>query len=740
MVGSAIYRHLKKNKNNNLIIKSKSELDLCEQTQVDNFLSSSKIDQIYIAAAKVGGIFINSTKPAEFIYKNLMIETNLIHSAYKNNIKKILFLGSSCIYPKNCKQPMKEEYLLSGKLETTNQAYSISKIAGINLCKFYTEQYGKSKNIDYRNVMPTNLYGENDTYSLNDSHVIPALLLKFHLGKINNTKSINVWGSGLAKREFLEVNDLAKACCKVMNLPKKTYYGLIGGNDFLNIGTGQDITIKKLAYIIKDVTGYDGKIIFDKSKPDGMKRKLLDVRRIKKIGWKPLVKINKGIQNVYTDFLLNYKINLKQTNAIKKIKIKDHNDKHLNHPLVRSSWGKNERDSLQKVISSNQFTMGKQVKRFEQQFSKFVNSKYAVMVNSGSSANLLMVASLFYKKKNFLKRGDEVIVPSVSWSTSYFPLYQYGLKLIFVDIDKETLTFDINQLKKAITKKTRLILAVNLLGNANNFSEINKIIKKKNIYLIEDSCQAMGTKYKGKYTGTFGIAGSFSTFYSHHINTMEGGLIVTKDLEIYQILLSLRAHGWVRELPKINKIMNKTGNFFKDSFSFALPGYNVRPLEISASLGIEQLKKINSILKARRRNAFALKKILRNHPDLMCQKEIGISSWFGFALIIKRKSKLTKKSLLSQLNNLGFETRPISAGNFARNKVIKLFNYKIQGNLPNAEYIDKFGIYIGNNHLDIKEVLTRMTKVRYRKMRWKARPQKVIVLYSKCLALCCCRS
>ena len=256
-------------------------------------------------------------------------------------------------------------------------------------------------------------------------------------------------------------------------------------------------------------------------------------------------------------------------------------------------------------------------------------------------------------------------------------------------------------------------MAVNLLGNSNNFSEINKIIKKNNIYLIEDSCQAMGTKYKGKYTGTFGIAGSFSTFFSHHINTMEGGLIVTKDLEIYQILLSLRAHGWVRELPKINKVMNKTGNFFKDSFSFALPGYNMRPLEFSASLGAVQLKKLNSILKARRRNALVLKKILKNHPDLTFQKEIGISSWFGFALIIKEKSKLTKESLLSQLNKFGFETRPISAGNFARNKVIKLFNYKIQGNLPNADYIDNYGIYIGNNHLDLKEILNRLTKVRY---------------------------
>ena len=381
------------------------------------------------------------------------------------------------------------------------------------------------------------------------------------------------------------------------------------------------------------------------------------------------------------------------------------------YPLVKSSWNKNEYKTFEKVIKSNNFTMGKYVKQFEKNFSNYIGSKYTVMVNSGSSANLLMIASLFYKKKNKINKGDEIIVPSVSWSTSYFPLQQFGLKLVFVDIDLETLNYDLKKLEKAISNKTRLILCVNLLGNSNNFEKIYKIIKKKNILLIEDSCQAMGPTYKKKFTGTFGIIGTFSTFFSHHINTMEGGLIVTNDKEIYQILLSLRAHGWVRELPRKNYVMNKKGDSFIDSFSFALPGYNLRPLEFSAALGIEQLKKLPYVLKMRRQNARLLVEKLKNHPDLMLQKEVGESSWFGFSLIIKNKSKLKRDKLLKKLNKLGFETRPISAGNFARNKVLKYFNYRINDNLSNADYLDKNGLVIGNNHADLSKAISLLNKI-----------------------------
>ena len=323
------------------------------------------------------------------------------------------------------------------------------------------------------------------------------------------------------------------------------------------------------------------------------------------------------------------------------------------------------------------------------------------MVNSGSSANLLMIASLFYTKnpKLKIKRGDEVIVPAVSWSTTYYPLYQYGLKIKFVDIDIETLNYDLVQLESAITDKTRLVLAVNLLGNPNDFDCINNIIEDKNIILLEDNCESMGATFNNKKTGTFGVMGTFSSFYSHHISTMEGGIIVTDDEELYQILISLRSHGWTRDLPIKNLICDdKSEDLLEESFRFVLPGYNVRPLELEGALGVEQVKKLPMIISERRKNAKLFVETLSNHSDLLIQKEVGMSSWFGFSIIIKPDSSLTRKELVNKLNLLGFEIRPIVTGNFLKNEVIKFFDYEIFGSLKKAEYLDKNGLFIGNHH------------------------------------------
>ena len=272
--------------------------------------------------------------------------------------------------------------------------------------------------------------------------------------------------------------------------------------------------------------------------------------------------------------------------------------------LASSSWDRSEYKAIQEVIDTGMFTMGKKVKEFEKNFASFMGCEYAVMVNSGSSANLLMVASLFYSKRFSLKRGDEVIVPAVSWSTTYYPLYQYGLKIKFVDIDLETLNFDLTSLRSAITKNTKAIMAVNLLGNSNDFDAIEDVIGDRDILLLEDNCESMGAKFNDKMTGTFGLMGTFSTFFSHHISTMEGGVIVTNDEEIYHILLSLRAHGWTRDLPAQNFVCgNKSEDKFYESFRFVLPGYNLRPLEISGAIGIQQLLKLPKLLDARRENA-----------------------------------------------------------------------------------------------------------------------------------------
>ncbi len=385
------------------------------------------------------------------------------------------------------------------------------------------------------------------------------------------------------------------------------------------------------------------------------------------------------------------------------------------YPLATATWDQKEIDAMQKVIASGNFTMGEKVSLFEKEFSNYIGSQNAVMVNSGSSANLLMIAALFYTKnpKLKLKRGDEVIVPAVSWSTTYYPLYQYGLKIKFVDIDIETLNYDLVQLESAISNKTRVVLAVNLLGNPNDFDFINNIIKDKDIILLEDNCESMGATFNDKKTGTIGVMGTFSSFYSHHISTMEGGTIVTDDEELHQILISLRSHGWTRDLPVKNLICDdKSEDLLEESFRFVLPGYNVRPLELEGALGVEQIKKLPMIISERRKNAKLFVETLSNYPDLLIQKEVGMSSWFGFSIIIRPGSSLIRKELVNKLNNLGFEIRPIVTGNFLKNEVIKFFDYEVHGNLKNAEYLDKHGLFIGNQHYPISNAFEALSTLK----------------------------
>lgn len=384
----------------------------------------------------------------------------------------------------------------------------------------------------------------------------------------------------------------------------------------------------------------------------------------------------------------------------------------IRYPLATATWDKAEYDAIERVVKSGMFTMGANVLEFEKRFAEYTGSKFSVMVNSGSSANLLMVAALFYTKENRLQPGDEVIVPAVSWSTTYYPLYQYGLKLRFVDIDLETLNYDLDQLELAVTAKTKLIMVVNLLGNPNDFDRIKTIVGDRYIRVIEDNCESLGAEFKNKKAGTFGIMGSFSSFFSHHISTMEGGVIVTDDEELYQILLSLRAHGWTRNLPKFNLVCSeKSDDPFEESFRFVLPGYNVRPLEMSGAIGVEQVKKLPSLIVERRKNGALLQEAMSDHDDILIQREIGSSSWFGFSLVIRPGSNLTRKTLVKRLIDNGFECRPIVAGNFAKNEVMKYFNFDIYGELKNANHIDLNGLFIGNHHYPIDEAIDSLRNI-----------------------------
>tara|TARA_X000001036_G_scaffold439766_1_gene492178 strand:- start:2155 stop:3318 length:1164 start_codon:yes stop_codon:yes gene_type:complete len=383
----------------------------------------------------------------------------------------------------------------------------------------------------------------------------------------------------------------------------------------------------------------------------------------------------------------------------------------VKYDLATSTWDEKELDAIQTVIEKDNFTMGESVAKFEQDFCKFTKSKFAVMVSSGSTANLLATAALFYTKHPKLKRGDEVIVPAVSWSTTYFPLQQYGLRLKFVDIDLETLNYNLNSLESSITEKTKMIMIVNLLGNPNDFDTINKIIKNKNIFMIEDNCESMGAEYKGKQAGTFGKMGTFSTFFSHHMATMEGGFVVTNDEELYHILLSMRAHGWTRNLPKENKVCIKSDDWFEESFRFVLPGYNVRPIEMSGAIGIEQLKKLPIFLEQRRKNAKLFVELFRDHKDFIIQKNIDKSSWFGFSLIIRPKSNLIRRKVIQKLRENKIDCRPIVTGNFTRNEVMKFFDYEIHEKLKNSDLLHDNGFFVGNSHVCLKKEINYLKKV-----------------------------
>lgn len=367
----------------------------------------------------------------------------------------------------------------------------------------------------------------------------------------------------------------------------------------------------------------------------------------------------------------------------------------MNYMLCDDPWDGEELKAIERVIQSGMYTMGKNVAEYERLFAAKFGASHGVMVNSGSSANLLAIATLVYSGR--IPRGSEVIVPAVSWSTTYAPLEQYGMKLIFVDIDRETLNFSLEHLKRAISVNTKLIFAVNLLGNPNLFDELVSICNEKKIILIEDNCESLGAKYDGKYLGTFGLMGTYSTFYSHHMCTMEGGIVVTDDDELYEYMLAIRAHGWTRNLPEGSTIYQKQDNPFYESFNFIVPGFNLRPLEMEGAIGISQLKKIDSMIEHRRANAAYFLKKIQQFPEIRTQREIGESSWFGFSMVLTGSLAGKRDLLVNRLRKANIECRPIVTGNFTRNPVVSYMDYKIPEKLTNADEIHDQGFFIGNH-------------------------------------------
>lgn len=380
------------------------------------------------------------------------------------------------------------------------------------------------------------------------------------------------------------------------------------------------------------------------------------------------------------------------------------------YPLASTTWDQAEQDALARVIASGRHTMGPEVARFEEAFATHCGSRHAVMASSGSAANLLALAAAFWHPDWGWRQGDEVIVPAVSWSTTYFPVTQTGLRLRFVDVDPATLNIDPDLVQAAITPRTRAILAVNLLGNPAALTRLRAIADAAGLVLIEDNCESMGARLDGRMAGSFGALGTFSSFFSHHICTMEGGMVVTDDRKLHDNLLSLRAHGWTRGLAADSHLPIDPDPFQRQ-FRFVLPGYNLRPLEMEGALGTEQLAKLPGFVAQRRANAAIFQDLFSDMQDLDIQHETGESSWFGFAMILKGRLAGRRTDLVRALTLAEIEARPVVAGNFLNNPVIAKLDHSVASALPAAERIDRAGLFTGNHHYPIRPQIERLRQV-----------------------------
>lgn len=387
--------------------------------------------------------------------------------------------------------------------------------------------------------------------------------------------------------------------------------------------------------------------------------------------------------------------------------------KPLFYDLASSTWGQEELDALHRVIDGGQLTMGPNVRQFEQDFAARFGVKHALMVGSGSAANLVGTAALFYRTERPLQRGDEVIVPSISWATTYYPLQQYGLRLRFVDVELDTLNIDVAQLERALTPRTRMVVAVSILGNPCALDVLRDFCDRHGLYLFEDNCESMGATLNGRPCGTFGHINTFSTFFSHHISTMEGGVLATDDTELYQLARSIRAHGWTRDLPPDSTIYERRADDFYEAYRFILPGYNARPLEMCGAVGVEQLKKLDGMIEARRRNAALFQSLFKDDERFIIQHELpnARSSWFSFTVILNPALDIDRRRVMQALKEAGIGFRIITGGCFLRHDVIKYFDYETVGEIVNANIAHDRGFFVGNHPFDLAPQIERFREV-----------------------------
>ena len=377
------------------------------------------------------------------------------------------------------------------------------------------------------------------------------------------------------------------------------------------------------------------------------------------------------------------------------------------YELAADTWNEEEKAAIAEVVASGRFTMGPKVAEFERAFAKSIGRKYAVMVNSGSSANLVGTASLFYRKHKPFQRGDEAIVPAIGWSTTYSPLQQYGMKLRFVDVELETLNMDVGKLEAALTPRTRMVMGVSILGNPAALDVMRAFADKHGLVFFEDNCESLGAELNGMPAGTFGDISTFSTFFSHHISTGEGGIATTDDPELDALMRAVRAHGWTRDVPGDVGVYEPWDDEFKEAYRFILPGYNVRPQELNAAIGLVQLKKVDAMTVARRKNMALFNELFGNDERFIIQRENGKSSSFSFTIILNPKRNIDRDRVFSALRGADIGFRMITGGCYPRHEAIAHYDYDLMGEMKNADIAHDYGFFIGNHPFDLSDQIRR---------------------------------
>ena len=380
-------------------------------------------------------------------------------------------------------------------------------------------------------------------------------------------------------------------------------------------------------------------------------------------------------------------------------------------PLAADTFDSEERAAVLAVLDSGQYTMGPRTRAFEAEFARYLGVRHAVMVNSGSSANLVAIAALCHRAERPLRPGDEVIVPCIGWSTTYAPLQQHGLRLKFVDVDLETLNYDVDLLRDAVGERTRMIVTVSVLGNPCEFGAIQELCAERGLILFEDNCESLGARWNGRLTGTFGDINTFSTFFSHHISTIEGGIVATDDFELACLAIALRNHGWTRGQPAGSPLLaGAAGSDFTEAYRFVLPGYNLRPTEINAALGLCQLDKLASFLDVRRRNARRFVELFAGDPRFVIQREVGESSWFAFTFVVRPGQGRSRAEVIAALDAAGFENRMVTGGNYLRHEAVRFCDHEVHSR-ANADLVHDQGFFVGNHVHDLRAQVERLHAV-----------------------------